>query len=175
MEVREKLLLLTFALEKTRRQLQAFSCASNLSRFNTSFLQDIQEKEHSYQQAWTHQEVTNKQQPPPRPTSFKDAAEEKKAPANWIVTYNSTHLSEVWQSTIVWYKCKKVKAVVALNSKCNFSEIIFSIRFRSDTVHLHWLIRIISWADGILHSSSTTWAASWKQQTPMQDKCFGFT
>lgn len=33
-----KLLVLTLALEKTRRQLQAFSCASNLSRFKTPFL-----------------------------------------------------------------------------------------------------------------------------------------
>lgn len=31
---------LTFAFEKTSRQLQAFSCASSLSRFNNSFLQE---------------------------------------------------------------------------------------------------------------------------------------
>ena len=45
----------------------------------------------------------------------------------------------------------------------------------SEAVHLHWLIRITSWVDGILHSSSTILAASKKQQTPMQDKCLGFT
>lgn len=53
--------------------------------------------------------------------------------------------------------------------------MICSIRFMSEAVHLHWLIRITSWVDGTLHSSSTILAASKKQQTPMQDKCLGFT
>lgn len=85
------------------------------------------------------------------------------------------YLSEVCESATAWYKCKKVKAVIALNWNFSFSEMIFSILLRSETVHLHWLMRIMSWVGGILHSSSTTLAAMLKQQTPMQDKCLGCT
>lgn len=81
-----------------------------------------------------------------------------------------SYLLDVCESAMAWYKCRKVKAVTALNWKLSFSEMIFSIRLRSETVNLHWLMRMSSWLDETLHSSSVTRAAMWRQPMLMQAK-----
>lgn len=87
----------------------------------------------------------------------------------------ASHLLEVCASIIEWYRCRKVKAVTAWNWKRSFSEMIFSMRPRSDTVNLHWLMRISSCVDDTSHLSSTTLAAMWRQPMLMQARCLGWT
>ena len=86
-----------------------------------------------------------------------------------------SYRSEVWALVIPWYRCKNVKAVMVLSWKLSFSETIFSMRVRSETVNLHWLIRISSLVEDKLHSSSTALAAMWRQLMPTQARCLGWT
>lgn len=86
-----------------------------------------------------------------------------------------SHLLEVCDRTIAWYRCRNVKAVMAWNWKLSFSEMIFSMRPRSDTVNVHWLMRISSCVDDTSHLSSTTLAAIWRQPMLIQAKCLGWT
>lgn len=77
-------------------------------------------------------------------------------------------------SAIWWYRCRKVKAVTALDLKLSFSVMIFSIRARSDTVNRHCPMRMSSSVGVRLHSSSVTLAAIWRQLRLMQDRCLGW-
>lgn len=86
-----------------------------------------------------------------------------------------SYRSEVWALVIPWYRRKNVKAVMALSWKLSFSEMIFSMRVRSETVNLHWPIRISSLVEDTSHSSSTVLAAMWRQLMLMQAKCLGWT
>lgn len=83
------------------------------------------------------------------------------------------HLSLECKSAIWWYKCIKVKAVMALDLKLSFSVMIFSMRPRSDTVNLHCPMRMSSSVGVRLHSSVTL-AAIWRQLRLTQDRCFGW-
>lgn len=89
-------------------------------------------------------------------------------------TSSLAHLPMECESVIWWYMCRNVKAVMALDLKLSFSATIFSMRLRSDTVNLHWPIRMSSSVDVRLHSSSVTLAARWRQLRLTQDRCFGW-
>lgn len=70
-----------------------------------------------------------------------------------------SYLSVECESAIWWYRCRNVKAVMALDLKLSFSATIFSMRPRSDTVNRHWPMRMSSSVGVRLHSSSVTLAA----------------
>ncbi len=89
-----------------------------------------------------------------------------------VTTYS--HLSVECDCAIWWYRCRKVKAVMALDLKLSFSATIFSMRPRSDTVNLHCPMRMSSSVGVRLHSFSVTLAAMWRQLRLMQDRCFGW-
>lgn len=72
-------------------------------------------------------------------------------------------------------RCRKVSGVTASGFTPSLSMTIFSMRQRSGTVNLLWLMRMSSWMGETLLSSSTILAAMWRQQTPMQGKCLGCT
>lgn len=93
---------------------------------------------------------------------------DEKNPRRW------SHLSVECDSVIRWYRCRKVKAVTALELKLSFSLTIFSMRQRSDAVKRHCPMRMSSSAGTRSHSSSVTLAAMWRQLTPTQDRCFGW-
>lgn len=85
-----------------------------------------------------------------------------------------SHLSVECESAIWWYKCRKVKAVMALDLKSSFSATIFSMRPRSDTVNRHCPMRMSSSVGVRSHSSSVTLAAMWRQLRLTQDRCLGW-
>lgn len=85
-----------------------------------------------------------------------------------------SHLSVECERVIWWYRCRKVKAVMALDLKLSFSATIFSMRPRSDTVNLHCPMRMSSSVGVTSHSSSVTLAAMWRQLRLTQDRCFGW-